>query len=144
MKVKFIKLHDRVMTPKYQTIGSSGADIHALLPDVGDTLYPGDTRLYSTGLAVEIPKGYEIQVRSRSGLSQQGIIVLNSPGTIDSDYRGEVCILVANFSKVAKHFFDGDRIAQLVLARSERIQWVEVLELNDTSRGNRGFGSTNR
>lgn len=128
--------------PSYRTAGSAGLD---LLADVAEavTLAPLERQLIPTGLSVEIPVGYEGQVRPRSGLAlKQGLTCLNSPGTIDADYRGEVGVILINLSKDAVVVRRGDRIAQLVIASVQRAQLVEVTQLSDTSRGAGGFGST--
>lgn len=144
MKIKIQKLKHSAVLPNYQTIGSAGADLHACLPGIGESLNPGEVKLFSTGLAVEIPEGYELQIRSRSSLAQQGIVVMNAPGTVDSDYRGEILVLLANIGKDGRRFAHGERIAQLVLNAVEQVQWTPVESLSETKRGKRGFGSTGR
>tara|TARA_A100001201_G_C4008803_1_gene176864 strand:+ start:243 stop:671 length:429 start_codon:yes stop_codon:yes gene_type:complete len=128
--------------PSYETIGSAGCDVrstHSI------TLNPGDKLLVKTGLYVEIPIGYEIQVRPRSGLAfKNGITVLNSPGTIDADYRGEIGVILINHGHEQVHLEDGERIGQLVLNKVEQIEWEPVLALADTTRGTGGFGSTGK
>ena len=128
--------------PSYETIGSAGCDVrstHSI------TLNPGDKLLVKTGLYVEIPIGYEIQVRPRSGLAfKNGITVLNSPGTIDADYRGEIGVILINHGHEQVHLEDGERIGQLVLNKVEQIEWEPVLALADTPRGAGGFGSTGK
>jgi dUTP pyrophosphatase len=126
------------------TEGSAGADISACLPGAGLAIAPGETKLIPTGIAVEIPKGFEIQIRSRSGLSMAGLVVKNSPATIDSDYRGEIQVMVHNSGSVGRLFFHGDRVAQMVVAPVYKAKWEVVSELPPTSRGNNGFGSTDR
>lgn len=128
--------------PRYETAGSAGLDLRAhlaepiSLPTLGRALIP-------TGLRIELPAGYEAQVRPRSGLAlRHGLTLLNSPGTIDSDYRGEICCILVNLSADTQTIAPGERIAQLVIARYEQIQWEEVAQLNATSRGAGGFGST--
>lgn len=107
------------------------------------TLKPLERGVIKTGLFIELPTGYEAQVRPRSGLAaKKGITVLNSPGTIDADYRGEIGVILANLSNDSFVVEDGERVAQLVIAKHERAQWIEVQELNETSRGAGGFGST--
>ena len=128
--------------PQYETIASAGLDVRANI-DQAITLAPLGRSLVKTGLFVEIPVGYEIQVRPRSGLAfKKGITVLNSPGTIDADYRGEIGVLLVNLS--SEHFVieDGERIAQLVLASHEQASWQEVEILGHSDRGQGGFGST--
>lgn len=141
MKIKFNRLREDVLLPEYQTDGSAGCDIHALLDGIPVSLGPNQILLVSTGLSVEIPVGYEIQVRSRSGLAMKGLIVLNSPGTIDSDYRGEIKVLLLNCGTENFYLVNQYRIAQLVLARVERIDWTEE-SLKTTKRGKKGFNST--
>ena len=144
MEVKFKRLShgDKLDLPSYQTEGSSGMDIQAALTV---TLPPGGGTLIPTGFCAEVPKGYELQCRSRSGLARQGVFVTNSPGTIDSDYRGEICVLLSNLD--VRRTFEvrrGDRIAQLVLCPVERAEINEVKELSETKRGEGGFGSTGK
>jgi dUTP pyrophosphatase len=120
-------------------------DAHAFLPDESLVLGPLERTAIPTGLSMAIPEGYELQVRSRSGLSlKHGIIVVNSPGTIDADYRGELKVLVANVSNEPYEIKDGDRIAQLVIAKCEQAEWEEVDRLNKTERGEGGLGHTGR
>lgn len=128
--------------PGYATLGAAGLDVRAnLLEPV--TLKPLERRLIPTGLKVAIPVGYEIQVRPRSGLAfKHGVTVLNTPGTIDADYRGEIGVLLVNLSSEPFVVEHGERIAQLVVAKHEQISWEEVDELNETTRGAGGFGST--
>lgn len=128
--------------PEYATMGSSGMDIRASI-DQSMVLQPSERVLVPTGLSVEIPLGYEIQVRPRSGLAiKQGITCLNTPGTIDADYRGEIKVILINLSNEPQTIQPGDRIAQLVLQKVEQIKWVPVNELADSERGAGGFGST--
>jgi dUTP pyrophosphatase len=130
--------------PEYKTSGSAGFDISANLSKVSEILYlkPGEIVKVPTGLKVAIPEGYEIQIRPRSGLSLQGIIIVNSPGTIDSDYRGEISIILYNIGNETFQIKDKQRIAQGVLAKYEKAQFKVVDILNDTTRGEGGFGST--
>lgn len=150
--------------PQYATKLSAGMDLradlkHLGLDDVGVSstpglmvgvdgditlgLKPGESALVSTGLSIELPSGYEAQVRSRSGLAlKNGVVVLNSPGTIDADYRGEIGVILVNHGMKPFNIRHGDRIAQLVIARVEQLPLVEVTELTDTERGAGGFGST--
>ncbi len=128
--------------PEYKTLGSSGVDVRANL-DEPVLLRPFERALIPTGIYVEIPEGYEIQVRPRSGMAlKKGITLLNTPGTIDSDYRGEIKIIVINLSQEEQVIEDGERIAQLVLCSVARIEWVPVEELADSDRGEGGFGHT--
>lgn len=141
MRVKVINKSKHPL-PQYETIASAGMDVRANI-DQSITLAPLGRYLVKTGLFVEIPIGYEIQVRPRSGLAfKKGITVLNSPGTIDADYRGEIGVLLVNLSSEPFVIEDGERIAQLVLASHEQASWQEVEILGDTDRGQGGFGST--
>ena len=130
--------------PTYKTSGSSGMDIRANLTEP-IILAPNQRKAVSTGLFFELPENYEIQVRPRSGFAlKNGISVLNSPGTIDSDYRGEIAVILINHSNEDFVIKDGDRIAQIVLTKFETIEWSEVNSINSTDRGSGGFGSTGR
>ena len=141
MQVKVINKSKHPL-PQYETIGSAGMDIRAHIEEA-ITLAPLERVLVKTGLFVEIPLGYEIQVRPRSGLAfKKGITVLNSPGTIDADYRGEIGVLLVNLSSEPFVIEEGERIAQLVLASHEQAQWQEVDILEESNRGQGGFGST--
>lgn len=141
MQVKVIN-RSKFPLPQYETIGSAGMDVRANIEEP-ITLKPLERVLVKTGLFVEIPLGYEIQVRPRSGLAfKQGITVLNSPGTIDADYRGEIGVLLVNLSSETFVVEDGDRVAQLVLAAHEQAQWQSVDQLEQSDRGQGGFGST--
>lgn len=128
--------------PVFATEGAAGMDIHAAVVEPL-VLMAGKVALVPTGLCVAIPRGYEMQVRSRSGLAaKNGVFALNSPGTIDSDYRGEIKVILANFSDQDVVIERGMRIAQLVVARHEQVEWDIAETLEDTSRGSGGFGST--
>lgn len=141
MKVNIIN-HSKHPLPSYETIASAGLDVRANL-ESSIELKPFERTLVKTGLFMEIPVGFECQVRSRSGLAlKKGISVLNSPGTIDADYRGEVGVILINLSQEVFVIEDGERIAQLVFASVEQAQWNEVNELTETERGAGGFGST--
>lgn len=130
--------------PEHETIGSAGVDLKANL-DTPVTLNPGERTLIKTGLFMAIPVGYEAQVRPRSGLAyKHGITVLNAPGTIDADYRGEVGVILINHGKEPFVIQDGERVAQLVIAKHERVEWQPVEELQNTQRGTGGFGSTGK
>lgn len=130
--------------PEYATTGASGMDIRAAI-DEQVVLQPMQRALLPTGLFVSIPEGYEIQIRPRSGLAiKQGITCLNTPGTIDADYRGEIKVILINLSAEAQTIQPGDRIAQMVLQKVERIEWQPVETLDDTDRGTGGFGSTGK
>ena len=139
MKVKIInKSHHQL--PQYATPQSAGVDLHANLSEPV-TLQPLQRALIPTGLFISLPVGYEAQVRPRSGLAiKKGITVLNSPGTIDADYRGEICIILVNLSNEPFVVNDGERVAQMVIARHEQAEWVEVETLDETERGAGGFG----
>lgn len=130
--------------PSYETSGSAGMDLRANI-DEPYTLKPFDRTAISTGLSIELPVGYEAQIRPRSGLSlKTGLSIPNSPGTIDSDYRGEIKVIVANLSNQDVIINDGDRIAQMVIARYENITWQVADSIDDTERGAGGFGSTGK
>ena len=135
-----------LLLPAYETEGSAGMDLRAAVPeDQPMTLAPGARALVPTGLKIALEPGFEAQVRPRSGLAlKHGITCLNSPGTIDSDYRGEVGVILANLGSEPFVIRRGERIAQMVIARHERVQWSEVKSLDDTERGEGGFGSTGR
>ncbi len=137
-----IKAEKGARIPHYATEGAAGADVSAYL-DSPVILRPGEYKAIPTGLSMEIPEGYEVQVRPRSGLAlKHGITVLNAPGTIDSDYRGEVKVLLINHSSEAFTINNGDRIAQIVVARNYRLPFEEADDLSDSARGEGGFGST--
>lgn len=141
MKVNIIN-HSKHALPSYETIASAGLDVRANLASPIE-LKPFERTLVKTGLFMEIPVGFECQVRPRSGLAlKKGITVLNSPGTIDADYRGEVGVILVNLSQETFVIEDGERIAQLVFAKVEQAQWNEVSQLTETERGAGGFGST--
>lgn len=130
--------------PAYETAGAAGMDLRAVL-DSPIILEPMQRALVPTGLFIELPIGYEAQIRPRSGLAfKHGVTVLNSPGTIDADYRGEVKVLLVNLSAQPFTINHGERVAQLVVASHAHVQWIAVDELNDTLRGAGGFGSTGR
>lgn len=131
--------------PQYETIGSAGMDLRANLEEEGILLQPMERKLIPTGLFMELPLGFEAQIRPRSGLAyKKGVTVLNSPGTIDADYRGEVGVLLINMSKEVFLIEDGERIAQMVISKHEQPILTEVQELSSTDRGEGGFGSTGR
>jgi dUTP pyrophosphatase len=128
--------------PSYETIASAGMDLRANLIEAV-TLAPLERTIIKTGLFIALPIGYEAQVRPRSGLAaKNGITVLNAPGTVDADYRGEIGVILVNLSNVPFVIENGERIAQLVIAKHERADWTEVQELSQTKRGEGGFGST--
>lgn len=141
MKIKIIN-KSKHQLPKYQTELSAGMDLYANLEESFE-LKPLERKLISTGIFLEIPKGYEAQVRPRSGLAlKNGITVLNTPGTIDADYRGEIGVILVNLSSQNFTINDGDRIAQMIIAKHEAAIWEEVENLDETERGKGGFGST--
>ena len=130
--------------PAYATVQSAGMDLRANI-DEPIVLKPLERRLIPTGLHIALPAGYEAQVRPRSGLAiKKGITVLNSPGTIDADYRGEVCVILINLSQEPFVINDGERIAQMVIAKYEQVTWNQVEVLDDTERGAGGFGHTGK
>ncbi len=142
MNIQITRVHRDALLPQYRTAGAAGADVHACL-DEPVTLQPMERRLIPTGLAVAIPRGYEAQIRARSGLSiKHGITMVNGVGTIDADYRGEFGVLVINLGQEAFTIEHGMRIAQMVIARHERAEWIEVDKLDETERGEGGYGST--
>ena len=141
MKVKIINKSNNP-TPTYETSLSAGMDLRAYVEEP-ITLSPGERKLIKTGLHIELPEGYEAQVRPRSGLAfKKGITVLNSPGTIDADYRGDIGVILVNHSNEEFAVNSGDRIAQLVISKFEKVDWETSDEINSTSRGDSGFGST--
>lgn len=142
-KVKVINRSDNAL-PTYQTPHAAGMDLRAQLEAPVD-LAPLERAIIPTGLFIELPEGYEAQVRPRSGLAaKQGLTVLNSPGTIDADYRGEIGVILVNLSKETVTISQGDRIAQMVVAPYTRISWEDTQALTETERGAGGFGSTGR
>ena len=143
MKIKIINRSKHAL-PKYQTALSAGMDLYANL-DEPVTLKPLERKLIATGLLMELPQGFEAQVRPRSGLAiKNGITVLNTPGTIDADYRGEIGVILVNLSADEFVINDGDRIAQMVIAKHETAVWDEATQLTETGRGAGGFGSTSK
>jgi dUTP pyrophosphatase len=141
MKVQVIN-KSKHATPNYETEGAAGMDLRANIEEA-ITINPLERAIVKTGLFIALPVGFEAQVRPRSGLAaKKGITVLNSPGTIDADYRGKIGVILVNLSNAAFVINDGERIAQLIIAKHERVQWKEVEVLNETERGVGGFGST--
>ncbi len=141
MKIKIINKSNHEL-PNYETIASAGMDLRVNLSE-SRVLKPLERSIVGTGLFIEMPMGYEAQVRPRSGLAaKMGITVLNAPGTIDADYRGEIGVILVNLSNEDFTIHNGERIAQLVIAKHERAEWINVQELSETSRGEGGFGST--
>ena len=143
MKINIINKASNAL-PHYETIASAGMDLRAHLEN-DIVLPPMERVIIPTGLFMELPVGYEAQVRPRSGLAaKHGLTVLNSPGTVDADYRGEIGVILVNLSNTAFTIKNGERIAQMVIAKHDRAEWEEVQSLSDTSRGTGGFGSTGR
>ena len=141
MEIKIINKSQHAL-PNYESVASAGMDLRANLSEPV-TLQPLERAIIKTGLFIELPIGYEAQVRPRSGLAaKKGITVLNSPGTVDADYRGEIGVILVNLSNEAFVVENGERIAQLIIAKHERAEWIAVEELSETSRGEGGFGST--
>jgi dUTP pyrophosphatase len=128
--------------PQYQTNLSAGMDLHAALPE-NTSILAGERILVPTGLYIELPSGYEAQIRPRSGLAlKNGITVLNSPGTIDADYRGEIKVLLINLGQETFTIQNGDRIAQMIVAAHETVHWMAAADLSETKRGEGGYGSS--
>ena len=143
MKIKIVNRSHHAL-PQYATALSAGLDLRANLEE-GITLQPMERRLVPTGLSIALPEGYEAQVRPRSGLAlKHGITLLNTPGTIDADYRGQIGVIMVNLSDTPFNIADGDRIAQLVIARYEQAEWEAVEALDSTERGDGGFGHTGK
>lgn len=143
IKIKIINTSENPL-PAYATEGSSGMDIRAHL-NLPETLKPLERKLVPTGLFLELPEGYEAQIRPRSGLAiRQGITCLNTPGTIDSDYRGEIKIILINLSDESQVIMPGDRIAQMIIQRTEKAEWIKAEILNETERASGGFGHTGK
>lgn len=143
MKIKIVNRSHHAL-PQYATVLSAGLDLRANLEE-DITLQPMERRLVPTGLSIALPEGYEAQVRPRSGLAlKHGITLLNTPGTIDADYRGEIGVIMVNLSDTPFNIADGDRIAQLVIARYEQAEWEAVEALDSTERGDGGFGHTGK
>ena len=144
MKLKIVNQSNNSL-PTYETVNSAGMDLRAFLPEGPMTLEPMQRALVPTGLYMEIPEGYEGQVRPRSGLAlKHGLTVLNSPGTIDADYRGEICVILINLSSEPFTINDGERVAQLVIARHEQTEWLPTDTLDETERGAGGFGHSGK
>ena len=144
MQIKIVNTSHHPL-PKYETLQSAGMDLRAFLPEGPVTLKPLQRALVRTGFFMELPAGYEAQVRPRSGLAlKKGVTVLNSPGTIDADYRGEVCVVLVNLGSEDFVVNDGERIAQMVIARCEQAEVVQVETLTVTERGSGGFGHTGK
>ena len=143
MKIRIVNKSTNAL-PQYATSQSAGIDLRANLSE-SVTLKPMERKLIPTGLFIELPEGYEAQIRPRSGLAlKHGITVLNTPGTIDADYRGEIGVILINLSNEDFTIEHGERICQMVIARHEQAEWIEVEELNETERGAGGFGHTGK
>ena len=143
LQVRIINQSDNPL-PHYATSGSSGMDIRAYL-QASLSINPMERILVPTGLFIEVPEGFEAQIRPRSGLAvKQGITCLNTPGTIDADYRGEIKIILINLSTEIQVINPGDRIAQMVIQKVEKVEWISVNELQETERGDGGFGHTGK
>ena len=143
MTVKIINKSNHPL-PQYETSGSAGMDLRANIPEPVE-LNPLERSLIPTGLHIELPQGYEAQIRARSGLAvKRGLTMLNSPGTIDSDYRGEIKCIVVNLSNEKQIIEPGERIAQMIIARYEQINWLQVDRLEESDRSSGGFGSTGK
>jgi dUTP pyrophosphatase len=144
IKLKRLAHNPDLPLPAYETAGAAGMDLRAAVPaDQPVTVRPGSRALVPTGLAIAVPAGFEAQVRPRSGLAlKRGVTCLNTPGTVDSDYRGEVCVILANLGEEDFVIRRGDRIAQMVICPVARARWDEVQDLGETERGAGGFGST--
>jgi dUTP pyrophosphatase len=141
MQVKIIN-HSKHALPEYETLHSAGMDLRANI-DASISLGPLERALIPTGLFIELPVGYEAQIRPRSGLAiKHGISLVNTPGTIDSDYRGEIKAIVVNLSNVPVVINDGERICQMIISHHERVEWIQTGELTETVRGAGGFGHT--
>jgi len=141
MNIKIINRSNHAL-PHYETVASAGMDLRANINEA-IVLKPLERTIVKTGLFIELPIGFEAQVRPRSGLAaKKGITVLNAPGTIDADYRGEIGVILVNLSNENFTIENGERVAQLVIAKHERAEWIQVEELTDTTRGAGGFGST--
>lgn len=142
MKIKVKRVRAEATIPTYMSKEAAGVDLYACL-DGPFTLSAGDWALIPTGIALGLPDGYELQIRPRSGLAlYHGVTILNSPGTVDADYRGEIKVMIINLGKEPFTIHHGDRIAQAILSKVEHIEWIEVRELVSTPRGEGGFGHT--
>jgi dUTP pyrophosphatase len=143
MQVKIVNQSKHPL-PEYATVHSAGMDLRANI-DNPIVLKPLQRALVPTGLYIQLPEGYEAQIRPRSGLAvKHGISIVNSPGTIDADYRGEICVILINLSNEEFTINDGDRICQMVITEHSRVEWQEVIKLEETNRGSGGFGHTGK
>jgi dUTP pyrophosphatase len=145
-KIIFKKLSPLAQTPEYKTLGSSGADLYSCFESEKDEVVvkPFEIKLIKTGIVIELPEGYEAQIRPRSGFALKGITIPNSPGTIDNDYRGELAVIIQNLGKEDFIISHGMRIAQVVIAPYFQFKFEETGELSKTERGESGFGSTGK
>lgn len=142
LEVKIINRSHHAL-PAYETHGAAGMDVRAYLPEGPVTLAPGDRALIGTGLYVQLPEGYEMQIRPRSGLAwKHGITIVNTPGTVDSDYRGEIKVILMNAGREPFVVADGERVCQMVIQQYTRVKWESVERLDRTERENGGFGHT--
>lgn len=142
LEVKIINRSHHAL-PAYETHGAAGMDVRAYLPEGPVTLAPGDRALIGTGLYVQLPEGYEMQIRPRSGLAwKHGITIVNTPGTVDSDYRGEIKVILMNAGREPFVVADGERVCQMVIQQYTRVRWESVERLDRTERENGGFGHT--
>lgn len=140
LTLRFKKLHPDAKLPGYATYGSAGMDLYSV---INHTLQPDERKTIPTGWSTEIPIGYEMQIRPKSGIAaKHGVTVLNTPGTVDSDYRGEIGVILQNHSKTPYEIKTGEKIAQAVIKKVEIVDIIEATELSDTDRGEGGFGST--
>jgi len=141
MIIRIVNKSDNIL-PAYETLQAAGMDLRAFIP-LAITLKPMERQLIATGLHIELPDGFEAQIRPRSGMAyKHGIGIVNSPGTIDADYRGEIKVLLVNLSDQIFEIKSGDRIAQMIVARYEKVAWTVVSDLNQTLRGHGGYGHT--
>lgn len=144
IEVKIVN-HSHHPLPQYGTLQAAGMDVRAYLADGSITLKPGERKLIPTGLHIQLPSGYECQIRPRSGLAlKHGITIVNSPGTIDADYRGEIGIILMNCGDKDFVINDGERICQMVVKEYTQVEWCQVSQLEDSERGEGGFGHTGR
>lgn len=143
MKVKIVNKSNNE-SPSYATVGSAGMDLRAHVIEGSITLEPMERKMIPTGIFIQLPDGYEAQIRPRSGLAiKSGISIINTPGTIDFDFTGEICILLINLSNQPYKIYNGDRIAQMIINKYEKCEWDFVEKLEPTERGEGGFGHTN-
>jgi dUTP pyrophosphatase len=145
MKLEFKKLREDAIIPEYKSVGAAGFDLNVVLDENSVVLEPGEQEVLKTGLAVAVPDGFQMEIRPRSGLAaKQGVTITNSPGTLDCDYRGEICVILLNLGKETVTINQHDRIAQGVIMPAPQFEITEVNELSETERGSGGFGSTGK